>query len=192
MSLRKDINYNHRMQASSVHIQPINRLQQQEVIERTRHYIYRARELFSLDFPLIEVLFDLKGRCAGMFRVKNGVKQIRYNAYLFAKYFNDNLENTVPHEVAHYIAYEVYGQRRIRPHGPEWNALMQAFHANPSRTCNYDLNGIPQRKQRRYLYLCQCTDMHQLSNRRHQRAITGQASYMCRRCGQRLVPVANR
>jgi predicted SprT family Zn-dependent metalloprotease len=84
-------------------ITPINAELQQQVVERTLYYIKRAEMICGRRFAVIPVLFDLRGLCAGMYRVKNGQRQIRYNPRLFAKYFEDNLNVTVPHEVAHYV-----------------------------------------------------------------------------------------
>ncbi len=52
---------------------------------------------------MVPVRFELQGRAAGMYRVHKGERVIRYNPYIFSKYFDDSLANTVPHEVAHYI-----------------------------------------------------------------------------------------
>lgn len=120
-----------------------------------------------------------------MYVVKKGVAEIRYNPYIFAKYFEENLADTVPHEVAHYIADRLYGIRCIRPHGPEWRTIMQVFEANSRASCRYDLSGIPQRKERRHSYQCQCR-VHELSARRHNAIGGGRMQYRCQHCGSRL------
>ncbi len=120
-----------------------------------------------------------------MFRVRGNEACIRYNPWIFGKYFQENLMNTVPHEVAHFIVHEVYGLQRIRPHGRQWQALMVQFGVDPRVTFDLDLTGIPQRRQRRYRYLCGCTE-HALSSTRHRRVLAGTGRYQCRRCGQTL------
>ncbi len=90
-------------------VKPIDDAQRQRVIDETTACIYKADDLFNQSFDLIPVSFDLMGRAAGMYRVRNGQRVIRYNPWLFARYFKDNLANTVPHEVAHYIVDMVYG-----------------------------------------------------------------------------------
>ena len=163
------------------HIDPINTRQQEDVISMTGQYILQASDYFKRDFPLIPIHFDLKGRAAGMYKVVKGLRQIRYNPYLFAKYFSDNLDNTVPHEVAHYVADILHGMRNIRPHGKEWQAIMHVFGVTPSTRCFYDLTGIPQRQQRRFPYQCHCRS-HELSTRRHRLISSGQRRYQCRQC----------
>ncbi len=166
-------------------IEPIDHDQQQRVITRTTDFVRRAGKVFNRPFQVIPVVFNLTGRAAGMYRVRKNEREIRYNPYIFAKYFDDNLAVTVPHEVAHYITDIVYGLRNIRPHGAEWQALMQAFEADASRTCSYDLEGVPVRTHKRFTYQCSCTT-HQLTTRRHNNVRRGKARYFCRYCGDEL------
>jgi SprT protein len=170
-------------------VNPINPSQQDQVENATRDTIQRAEQLFDREFLLPRIRFDLSGRIAGMFRVRRQQREIRYNPYLFAKYFDDNLANTVPHEVAHYLVSELYKWRNIRPHGTEWQAIMCKLGAEPSVTCRYDLSGVPQRRQRRFNYSCKCST-HALSAVRHNRVQGGQGRYTCRQCRQPLVYTA--
>ena len=167
-------------------VNPINQAQQHLVVTATREYIQRAEQLFEREFPLPRVSFDMSGRIAGMFRVRRQQREIRYNPYLFGKYFDDNLVNTVPHEVAHYLVSELYGWHNVRPHGVEWKAVMRRLGAEPTVTCRYDLSGVPQRLQRRFNYSCHCTT-HALSAVRHNRVQGGQGHYTCRQCRKPLV-----
>lgn len=170
-------------------IQPISEQQQREVFSVTERYIVRAEEALERNFERIPVLFDLKGTTAGMFRAHGRQREIRYNPWIFAKYWEINLEGTVPHEVAHYIVHEVYGTARVRPHGREWQALMQHFGANPEVTFKLDLKGIPQRRQRTHPYRCDCRD-HDVSTTRHNRILKGKGQYLCRYCNGRLIYAA--
>lgn len=168
-------------------IEPLNSACQNEVRECTRRYIQQAADYYQTPFQPIEVLFDLKGRAAGMYRRQGKRRWIRYNPYIFAKYFADNLANTVPHEVAHYVADHLYGMKNIRPHGAEWRQVMELFDAPPEVTCRYNLEAIPQRKMTTYNYRCDCTQ-HRLSSIRHNRLQRKQATYVCRKCRQPLRP----
>ncbi len=166
-------------------INPIDSAQRDRVTKKTIAYIRQAANIFNRRFDLIPVLFDLSGRAAGMYKVNKNQKLIRYNPYIFGKFFDDNLAVTVPHEVAHYITDQVFGLRRIRPHGQEWRALMAEFKVDPSTTCNYDLEGIPLRAQRKHIYVCGCTS-HKLSSHRHNKVARGLARYFCRKCKDEL------
>ena len=174
-------------------IEPLDQDRQQQVIDHTRHYIKLAGQLFSINTPDIDIRFDLKGRSAGMYRVTGSGhrlfaskrREIRYNSHIFAKYFQDNYNTTVAHEVAHYVSDLIYGLKNIRPHGREWKAIMQAFGANDSVTADYDLAGIPQRRQTYHAYQCACRQ-HQLSTTRHNRIRRRRGRYYCQHCRQLL------
>jgi len=167
-------------------IAPLNGSQRREVVAETQRCIRRCEQLFARAFTAPQISFNLSGRAAGMFRVRRQQQEIRYNPYIFAKYFSDNLQQTVPHEVAHFLVAELHGLRGIRPHGTEWQAVMHRLGAEPSVTCHYDLRGIPQRRQRRFAYSCSCTT-HNITTVRHNRVQGGAGQYHCRLCRQPLV-----
>ena len=172
-------------------VKPINKEQQQLVCFATNNFLQTACELYETEFSDIPVSFDLKGRAAGMYRRYNNERSIRYNPYLFAKYFDDNLATTIPHEVAHYVTDILFGLSNIKPHGNEWRSVMQDFGVKPQVTGQYDLTGIPVKQQRRFDYQCGCTK-HKLSTVRHNRIQKGKARYHCRYCGTIIKPVASR
>ena len=169
-------------------VQPIGDAQQREVQQRTAEFIRQAEELFGRRFARVPVLFDLKGRTAGMFKVVGKRGLIRYNPWIFGKYFEENLRDTVPHEVAHYIVHEVYPRRGTKPHGQHWKSLMAQFGADAGVTFQLDLAGVPQRRQSSHRYQCGCRD-HEVSSTRHNRAQRGVARYLCRFCNDGLVYV---
>lgn len=172
------------MQSDSV--SPIDEHRRRQVCAATKACLRRASMICRYPFPPIDISFDLKGRAAGMYRVHQGSRCIRYNPYILACYFDEGLAETVPHEVAHYATDVLYGLGNIRPHGPEWEMLMRALGATPQATASYDLTGIPVRRQRRFTYRCIC-GTHRLSTRRHNRIHRGSATYLCRRCRAPLV-----
>ena len=168
-------------------IRPIDAAARACVLHATDEWVERAAELYRRRIAVPVVQFDLVGRAAGMYRVDRRGKVIRYNPYLFAKYFEENLAVTVPHEVAHYVVHMLHGDRRVRPHGPEWRDVMQVFGVDPRCRMEFDMEGIPQRRQRRFAYQCRCRD-HSLSTRAHNRHVNGRVAFLCRCCGERLRP----
>lgn len=163
---------------------PLQTEQQEQILSATEAFIYRASAQLEYSFEPIPVLFDLKGRAAGMYKVNKSQRVIRYNPYIFDRYFSENLEATVPHEVAHYIVDVLYGLRRTKPHGKEWKNIMAMFDADASVTCSFDLVGLPTRHYQRFDYSCSCRT-HELTRIRHNRVLKG-ASYHCRYCKQKL------
>lgn len=170
-------------------IQPLSSGQQQQVIDQTHFYIEQATSLFNLNNKPVDITFNLKGRSAGMYRVRHHAghytREIRYNSLIFSKYFDKNFASTIPHEVAHYVSDIMYGLKNIKPHGREWKALMQAFGADASVTASYDLSGIPLKKRTLYTYQCSCRE-HQLSSIRHNKINKRRYQYYCNHCKQAL------
>ena len=167
-------------------VEPIGATRQRQVIAATERFISDAQGIYDRSFGSVPVLFDLSGRAAGMFKVVGRRRWIRYNPWIFAKYYEENLRDTVPHEVAHYIVHELYGSRAVKPHGQQWRALMARFDADPGVTFDLDLDGIPSRRQRTHPYHCGCR-IHQVSTTRHNRAVKGKGRYQCRQCSGPLV-----
>ncbi len=167
-------------------VQPIGSALQRQVEQRTEEYILQAERLFTRRFDRVPVLFDLKGRAAGMFKTIGKRRLIRYNPWIFAKYFEENLRDTVPHEVAHFIVHEVYPRRSTKPHGHAWKDLMAQFGADAGVTFDLDLDGVPQRNQRTHRYQCGC-QIHQVSTTRHNRVLTRRMRYHCCSCQGLLV-----
>ncbi len=171
-----------KMQATAAGLLPE---QVREIRETTVARIRQAAAALGHDFSPIPVHFDLGGGTAGMYRVRGGERWIRYNPWLFRKYYAENLVNTVAHEVAHYVTDCLWGLGRIRPHGAEWRSVMALFGVPPQVRAEFDLEGIPGRRERRFPYLCACGP-HWLTARRHNRVLRQGVRYRCRRCGEDL------
>ena len=170
-------------------IEPITSTQQQQVIDRVSDLLRQCEQHFSQSFKPIEIRFDLRGRISGMYVVKHKQQYLRFNSFIFSKYFEDSLENTIPHEVAHYVSHVLFGINKILPHGKEWKSIMHALGAEPRVTGNYDLSGITVKRQRRFSYICDCMT-HQLTTVRHNKIMNGKAHYSCRKCGEALMQQA--
>jgi SprT protein len=179
-------------------VQPINEVLKQKIIVEVQRYVDIAATLYHMTFEPVDVLFDIKGRAAGIYHSSNRAFKsfmpylmrkrcyIRFNPWLFAKYPDDSWTNTIPHEVAHYISDCRYGLNNIKPHGVEWCQIMRDFGANPIVRGDYSLDGIPVRRLRRYVYRCACRHV-ELTSIRHRRVQGGGQQYRCRHCSDSLV-----
>jgi SprT protein len=137
--------------------------------------------------PDTEVRFDLRGTAAGQARLTGrGAAVIRYNPLILERHPEEFIAQTVAHEVAHVVAFTVFGVR-IRPHGSEWRAIMQGFGAEPRRCHAYDVSRLRARALRHYPYRCGC-GCCEISSIRHNRIRTRGIVYLCRRCHQPLRP----
>lgn len=167
---------------------PLSDKQQEQIILRTYEYIDIAAEIYDTRLKRIPVYFNLSGLKAGMYRRDRHGRSIYYNPHFFVKFLDDSLQSTVPHEVSHYVTDILYGINAIKPHGTEWKAVMHALGAKPERTCNYDLNGIPHRREKRYPYRCQCSE-YELTTRRHNNIQNNRRNYLCKSCKKQLLYV---
>lgn len=164
------------------------------------YWIERARAILGLSrrqLPLPELRYDLRGRAAGqaVLSYRRGEPDaIRVNARLLVAHPREMVDVTLPHEVAHVAIHRCHNRnrgKRVRPHGPEWKALMATFGV-ADETC-HNMPAAPVRRLKRYPYTCACPEPVWLTSIRHRRAVNGTV-YQCRRCGQRLqfMPAAPR
>ncbi|MCW8936178.1 MAG: SprT-like domain-containing protein [Gammaproteobacteria bacterium] len=163
----------------------LNQSQIKQVEEKTSHYIELANQQLQLNLSNIQIDFDLKGRTSGMFVVSRELIRIRYNQMIFSKYFEDTLINTVAHEVAHYVVHSIWGIKKVKPHGKEWQQVMALFGVKPDVTSNYDVTDLPLRRQKQFKYTCDCM-IHQLSTTRHNKVQKKKVIYKCRKCFKSL------
>lgn len=138
--------------------------------------------------PRVEVRCDLRGRSAGQLRrYADGRLVIRYNLGMALLQPQAFVRETVPHEVAHAVVWVCHGEG-AKPHGTEWRAVMRHFGFDDASRChNFATTPQPARRQRRWLYVCDCRQ-HELSSVRHNRARKGQ-TYICRSCRAALRPL---
>jgi len=88
----------------------------------------------------------------------------------------------VPHEVAHVVTTVSCG--RVRPHGPEWRAVMRWLGFEEPQRCHRFETPGGTRSQRRWTYRCDCRE-HRPWTTRHNRARKG-LGYVYRACGAML------
>lgn len=160
----------------------VNDLQQQAEVA-IREAELRARNFYGINLPAASIDFSLRGRCAGQARIDSGgATGLRINQQLLAENFEDFLRNTIPHEVAHLVVnWQSRNKRqRPRPHGPEWQAVMQScFGLEPRRCHNY--RTTPARVvPRSFLYSCNCRD-HLLTSIMHNK-ISRSYQALCKTC----------
>lgn len=137
-----------------------------------------------------EIRFDLRGQAAGQCVWRPGrAPLLRFNLALARCHPQDFLATTVAHEVAHLATVACHG--RVRPHGPEWQAMMRHLGiATPQRCHDYAIEKAAVRRQRRWDYRCDCR-LHQVTTTRHKRMQEQGMKYLCRHCGGALCRVAD-
>jgi SprT protein len=92
-----------------------------------------AERMFERKFNLPGVVFRHMGCCAGKAYLRENV--IHLNEVFCETQEVDMLGDTVPHEVAHLIAFEMY---KDTGHGGGWKSIMRTLGLEPSRCHDYD------------------------------------------------------
>lgn len=148
---------------------------------RVRLLIEQAGQYYSRSFPQPTVYINISGADAGQALPERNI--LRFNPIFLVNANTDYLEQIVAHEVAHLVAFHLFG-KNIRPHGKEWAGIMKkVFGLPPIRCHNYDLSVTGRYP---YVYKCNCLDKQNFfSVVRHRRACRG-TIYMCRSCGDKL------
>ena len=155
-------------------------IEQQNVQAKVNECLAKVLVRFGVDIPKPIIRYKLRGRVAG--RAYYYQHLIDLNAVLLKENGQKFIDRTVVHEVAHLIAYKLYGSN-IRPHGREWANLMVMLGAQPSRCHSYDVTNALIGKS--YSYSCGCRK-HALTGIRHKRSREG-SRYTCTKCRKVLV-----
>lgn len=137
-------------------------------------------EKYKRTFVRPTIVYDVKGTTAGF--AHYGKNEIRLNVELLYTHWDDMLNNTVPHEVAHIVAGQQYGFN-IKPHGGEWQIVMLYLGLEPTRCHNYEVKKARVHKTP-YVYLCDCKE-HHVTALLHKRMLAGR-TYQCNTCKGRL------
>lgn len=157
-------------------------LDKKALAARCEDFYILAECFFDQHFPRPTYLFNQRGRSAGSAHLQKNL--IKFNPVLYIQNKQVFMEQVVGHEVAHLIAYQLYG--RVKPHGKEWQQIMsEVFKLTPQTTHELDVSSV---QGKLFNYRCDCSE-HQLTIRRHNKVLKG-TSYLCRKCKSALTYIA--
>ena len=136
------------------------------------------RRIMNLDvlFVMPEIRYTVKGVVAGFAFCHSNM--INFNWQLLKNNADEFIEQTVPHELAHILVFELFAGKR-KPHGMEWRGIMRGMGAIPKRTHNYEVAKC-YTILRNFVYACKCQE-YNFTIIRHRRAEKG-TKYSCRKC----------
>lgn len=132
-------------------------------------------------YPEPKILWNQRGTAAGT--AWPDTNEIRLNPVLLMENQQAFIDEVVPHELAHLLVWQHFG--RVAPHGKEWKWMMETVLNVPARrTHRFAMDSLPRKT---FPYHCACQN-HQLTVRRHNRVLRGEAEYRCVHCGTPLKP----
>lgn len=162
----------------------------QILIQQVDACLQKAGRHFNRTFQCDQVRLDIRGATAGQYRHQRRGRsllapELRFNPVLLQRYQSLYLDEVVPHECAHLVAYALFGLN-IRPHGPEWQSIMrEVYEREPTVKHNYE---VDRRPRTQIEYRCACPERsHHLSMIRHNKIRRGQMRYVCRECRSELM-----
>ncbi|WP_028765624.1 SprT family zinc-dependent metalloprotease [Shewanella fidelis] len=155
--------------------------QQQQIAQQVERCYQIAESTLKRSFPRPEISFALRGKSAGTAHLQ--LNKLRFNATLLKNNHQAFIDEVVPHEICHLLAAQLFG--RVKPHGREWQSLMQqVFKLQPRTTHSFDTSAVAGKT---FDYYCLCGPI-KLSIRRHNKVLRGETQYRCRKCGSQLQP----
>lgn len=150
---------------------------QQAVMHCLRDKLARANQRLDSQYPEPHVVYQQRGT------VWLALYEIRLNSVLLLENQQDFVDEVVPHELAHLLVWKYFG--RVAPHGKEWKWMMESVLGVPAhRTHRFNVDSV---RSGTFPYYCSCQP-HQLTIRRRNRVLRGEAEYRCTRCGHPLRP----
>ena len=153
---------------------------QQAVMRSLREKLAQANLKLERNYPEPKLVYQQRGTAAGTAWLQT--YEIRLNPVLLMENVDAFVNEVVPHELAHLLVWKYFG--RVPPHGKEWKWMMESVLGVPARrTHQFELQSV-QRKT--FTYRCKCQE-HQLTVRRHNRVIRGEATYRCVHCSEPLI-----
>jgi predicted SprT family Zn-dependent metalloprotease len=165
-----------------------------------------CRQKSGKDIPTIPMKFSQLGQRAGICRcvwtshyfpsVSTVIPSSSYiviNPDYLKNHWDNMLNDTCPHEVAHYVAGFLYGKAGYN-HGHLWKRVMAWMGIPSAERCHeYSLEGVKVRNTHRdYKYSCpNCARVFMLTPKKHQRhqflISYGTRGLWCPRCKQNIV-----
>lgn len=153
-----------------------------QIIRKLKSGLDIAEQHFKRPFSLPTLDYSLRGTKAGIAYLQQN--HIKFNRALLLENTPTFIQQTVPHELAHLIVYQAFGQ--VKPHGKEWKFVMNELFQLPADTYHqFDVTNV---QGKTVTYQCHC-QLHHLSLRRHNKILRESAVYFCRKCKAELKAV---
>jgi len=145
------------------------------------------------DNTTFSLLFDVNSVRVAGWAISKPAKRymaIRLHRRALEEYGDDFINRTLVHEFAHILQY--CNCSNSQPHGREFKMFMRLLGGSTKRCHSYNLRALVPEKVRKtaktFSYKCQCRT-HEISTIRHNRVLSGKATYCCANCNSQLVRI---
>lgn len=101
----------------------------------------------------LRIDFTLRGKNGGMAYLQRN--EVNFNFILASENFDEYINQVVPHEVCHIVAFLIYGYRE-HGHGIYWKALMRECGCKPDRCHNMNIANVKKNHVQKFIYRCDC------------------------------------
>lgn len=154
------------------------RILRMQVQRRLKEDLIKANRFFGKEFIAPAISYAVRGQKAGVAYLERN--EVRFNPILLAENSQVFIQQTVPHELAHILVYQLFG--KVAPHGKEWKMMMEDVFGVPANIYHsFDTRNTA----KHFEYRCDC-QIHLLSIRRHNALQRGQRQYICTKCRKPL------
>ena len=128
-------------------------LKDHQKLSKNNPYLVALLERWQVQEIVKEIQVEFSNRITrSLGRTQPTAKHIRLNPLLQTR-LSSLLKEVLCHELAHIAAYHLHGDS-IRPHGPEWQALVSAAGFTPSVHIEVDLGLTPLAQSKCYTHHC--------------------------------------
>lgn len=150
-----------------------------QVVERVMELVDIGNAHYNLKLAYPFVHYNISHKAAsGECTAK--LARIGFNPWLLPHNFESYLQDTIPHEVAHYFEYHLSKIETTNPHNPLWYQIMAVFGVEGPHDChNYELRHVPTLHSV-FLYRCSCKTWR-IQTITHRKIVSGK-DYTCNKC----------
>lgn len=159
---------------------------QQQCIDKLAECYEKATQIFPnnmfMSLPTID--FEARGQkagCAYLFKNHISINPV----FLVEQADNNFIEDTIPHELAHLIAFNMYGHKG---HGKPWKSVMIKLGYEPERCHSYDTTNAKVRHTKKARFTCGCPGkVGTIGMIRAKRHLRGERLFSCKTCREQIV-----
>lgn len=152
---------------------------------KVQECLARARKQYRVALKLNPTRYDIRGRIAGQVQYieSDNSFNLRFNPEAIRVNCQDMTVNTIPHEVAHMVAHELYG---YFSHDELWKKICRELGGDDARCHDYVLSYVPKPKTK-YLYDVDGVQIR-VGPAVHKRIQDRSRTYTCSKTGARISP----